>query len=132
MFSVAVAPLARTYAILVRGLSLVVAPTTPAGPVRRILCSVDLAVAESGPMLADEIDSVVNYEYVVEGMRRLAAEHGARSLVDLAEHGARLCLSHPRARRVRITLDDAGTPDDAGSGGIIMERLKQITPPTGG
>ncbi|MCR6629847.1 MAG: dihydroneopterin aldolase [Magnetospirillum sp.] len=127
MFAAAIAPPVPTYGILVRNLVLPVRigihPHERAAP-QRVRCSVELAVAETGPVIADHIDEVVNYEYVVTGLRRLAAEDSVNLLETLAEKAAALCLSHPRARRVRITLEKLDAFEDAAAVGVAIERRR--------
>ena len=69
---------------------------------QRVRLSVRMTVAYPHPPSADAIDEVLDYDFVREGIRRLAADRGFALQETLVEAIAALCLSDDRVREVRV------------------------------
>jgi dihydroneopterin aldolase len=68
---------------------------------QRVRLSVRMTVAYDRPPSADRIEEVLDYDFVRDGVHRLAAE-GFALQETLCEAVAALCLSDARVREVRV------------------------------
>jgi 7,8-dihydroneopterin aldolase/epimerase/oxygenase len=72
---------------------------------QRVRISVDLDVVDPGSFATDDFATVLNYEFVVEGVQRLLAKGHIDLVETLAERVAALCLEDPRATRATVTVE---------------------------
>ncbi|MGP1396364.1 MAG: dihydroneopterin aldolase [Inquilinaceae bacterium] len=89
---------------------------------QRVRLNLDLDVDETGSLVADDIDSVVSYEPLVEAARALAAAGHTKLVETLAERLAAQCLRDPRVRLVRVRVEKLDVFPDAASVGVEIER----------
>jgi dihydroneopterin aldolase len=115
-----------TYRVLVRGLVLMGSVgiydherTHP----QRVRVSVELDVADPGSFAGDDFRQVLNYEFVIRGIRRIL-DAGHIDLVEtLAERIAAMCLADPRATCATVTVEKLDIfPESAGVGVSIVRR----------
>lgn len=69
---------------------------------QRVRLSVRMTVGYDRAPSADRIEEVLNYDFVREGVHRLAAGEGFALQETLVDAVAALCLSDPRVREVRV------------------------------
>ena len=69
---------------------------------QRVRLSVWMTVAYDRPPSADRIDEVLDYDFVRDGILRLAAGQGFALQETLVEAVAALCLADQRVREVRV------------------------------
>ena len=95
---------------------------------QRVRLNLDLEVAESGPPLADDLARVVDYEALIERVRRLVASRHVKLVETLAEQIAALCLDDPRVRSARVRVEKLDAIRGAAAVGVEIERLNPKGP----
>jgi 7,8-dihydroneopterin aldolase/epimerase/oxygenase len=91
---------------------------------QRVRLNLNLAVAESGQPLGDDLAQVVDYEALIERVRRLVASRHVKLVETLAEQVAALCLDDPRVRSARVRVEKLDVIADAAAVGVEIERIK--------
>ena len=89
----------------------------------RVRINLDLAVAEGGHPLNDNIHNVVCYEKIVAGVHAIVARDHVNLVETLAEDVATMCLADSRARSVRVRVEKLDIIPDAQSVGVEIERF---------
>jgi dihydroneopterin aldolase len=92
------------------------------GAPQRVRLNLDLEVAGSGAPPADDLAEVVDYEALIERVRRLVASRHVNLVETLAEQVAALCLDDPRVRSVRVRVEKVDVIPDAAAVGVEIER----------
>ena len=88
-----------------------------------VLVSVAMTVGYGEPLRDDAIEQVLDYDFVRDGIRALAAERGFALQETLCEAIAALCLADARVRLVRVrTMKTDVYPDAAIGCEIVRER----------
>ena len=90
---------------------------------QRMRLNLDLEVAESGNPLADDLAQVVDYEALIERVRRRVASRHVTLVETLAERVAALGLDDPRVRSVRVRVEKLDVIPDAAAVGVEIERI---------
>ena len=90
---------------------------------QRVRFNLDLEVAESGQPLGDDLTQVVDYEALIERIRRLVASRHVKLVETLAEQVAALCLDDPRVRSARVRVEKLDVIPDAAAVGVEIERI---------
>jgi dihydroneopterin aldolase len=93
------------------------------GAPQRVLLNLDLEVAGSGAPPADDLAEVVDYEALIERIRRLLASRHVKLVETLAEQVAALCLDDPRVRSARVRVEKLDVIADAAAVGVEIERI---------
>lgn len=92
---------------------------------QRVRLNLDLAVCERDKDLADNIENVVCYEAIADGVRALIARGHVNLVETLAEDIAAMCLEDSRVRSVRVRVEKLDILPDATSVGVEIERFRQ-------
>jgi len=95
---------------------------------QRVRLNLDLAVAESGEPPGDDLAEVVDYEALIERVRRLVASRHVKLVETLAEQVAALCLDDPRVRSARVRVEKLDVIPDAAAVGVEIERTNPNYP----
>lgn len=82
--------------------------------------NVDLFVIES--RLSDQLDDVVCYEDVVDGIKKIIADGHVNLVETLAENIAQMCLIDRRVLKCRIRVEKLKIIAEAASVGVEIER----------
>lgn len=90
-----------------------------AGP-QRVVLTVWLTCDYGPARFADAIDSVVDYDFVRDGIRALVAGRHFNLQETLCEEVAALCFADPRVRRVRVRSAKPDIYPDASVGCEIV------------
>lgn len=90
------------------------------GVTQRVRFSVDLDVAGREGKRLDEIEQVISYDTVVDGIKSLIAGRHINLVETLAEEIAELSLKDPRALRVKVRVEKL--EKEPGSVGIEIVR----------
>lgn len=69
---------------------------------QRVRLAVEMTVAYPAPPAADAIAEVLDYDFLRDGVHRLAAGPGFALQETLVDAVAELCLADPRVRQVRV------------------------------
>lgn len=75
------------------------------GVTQRVRFSVDLDVASRRGERLDQIEQVISYDTIVDGIKSLIAGRHINLVETLAEEIAELALKDPRALRVRVRVE---------------------------
>ena len=89
---------------------------------QRVTVDLDLRVTGDGEAIDDSLARVVDYERIVDGVRRLAAGQHVNLVETLAERIAEFCLAEPRVRRVRVAVAKPDAFADVAAVGIEIDR----------
>lgn len=95
------------------------------GVTQRVRFSVDVDIMPSAEHLDDDIDRTFNYDVIVDGIKSIVARGHINLVETLAEEVAALCLSHPRAARVTVSIEKLDK--DPGAVGVEVVRTKART-----
>ena len=89
---------------------------------QRVALSVQMTVSYPIAPSADRIDEVLDYDFVREGVRTMAAGEGFGLQESLVEAVAAMCLSDPRVTEVRVRSTKLDIYPDATVGCEIARR----------
>jgi len=90
---------------------------------QRVTVDLDLRVtADAGP-IDDSLGRVVDYERIVEGVRRLATGQHVNLVETLAERIARLCFDDRRVRSAVVRVEKLDVFADTASVGVEIDRF---------
>ncbi len=95
------------------------------GATQRVRINTDLLVADDSQPLHDNIENVVSYEDIVEGVREIVSAGHINLVETLAERIAELCLSDPRVDSVRVKVEKLDIYTEAASVGVEIERNRR-------
>ena len=97
---------------------------------QRVRLSVRMTVVYPGPVSADRIEEVLDYDFVREGIRAMADGPGFGLQETLCDAVAALCLGDARVREVRVRSAKLDVYPDAEVGCEVVRRQDQVSPPT--
>ncbi|MDA0368046.1 MAG: dihydroneopterin aldolase [Proteobacteria bacterium] len=89
-----------------------------------IRVNIDLTVKEDARPLDDRLENVVDYETLIEGVRRLIGAGHINLVETLAEQIAGLALSDSRVITTRVRVEKLQVVKDAESVGVEIERRR--------
>ena len=89
---------------------------------QRVRLSVEMLVRYPAPVSADRIEEVLDYDFVREGVHRLAAGEGFALQETLVDAVAALCLADDRVREVRVRSTKLDVYPDAHVGCEVVRR----------
>jgi dihydroneopterin aldolase len=90
---------------------------------QRVRLNLELGVVESGQPLGDDLALVVDYEALIERIRRLVDSGHVKLVETLAEQVAALCLDDPRVQSARVRIEKLDVIADAAAVGVEIERI---------
>ncbi|PIW26366.1 MAG: dihydroneopterin aldolase [Rhodospirillales bacterium CG15_BIG_FIL_POST_REV_8_21_14_020_66_15] len=90
---------------------------------QRIRVNVDLAVRETDQPPVDEINQVVCYEEITDGIKGIVGRRHVNLVETLAEDIAAMCLEDPRVRSARVRVEKLDIFENAESVGVEIERF---------
>ncbi len=93
---------------------------------QRVRINIDLFVPEENNAFTDNIENVVDYEGVVESVRKLAGGAHVKLVETLAEQIISACFYDVRVYRVRVRVEKLDIYDDADSVGVEIDRVRVI------
>lgn len=102
-----------------------------AGQADALNVNVELKVHHPGPAFADEIASVMSYEGVVDGIRRLTRDPLTIGLDELAREIGDVCLEDERVEKAKVRVEKSGAASDAAALGVFLEVTRNGDQPTG-
>ena len=85
--------------------------------------NLDLAVSEGAAPSRDRLSDVLDYEEIVDRVRRIAGRGHTNLLETLAERIAAACLEDSRVRAARVRVEKLDVFPDAASVGVEIERF---------
>jgi dihydroneopterin aldolase len=85
--------------------------------------NLDLAVSEGAAPSRDRLSDVLDYEEIVDRVRRIAGRGHTNLLETLAERIAAACLEDGRVRTARVRVEKLDVFPDAASVGVEIERF---------
>ena len=94
------------------------------GP-QRVLLDVTLWARFNEKAPPDRLAGVVDYEAIVQGIRRMAVGEHINLLETLADRVADLCFEHERVTRVRVSAAKPDIFEDAEAVGVEIERSRR-------
>ena len=92
------------------------------GPQRGRL-NLDLAVDERGQPVGDDIDNVLCYEQLANGVSDIIGRGHVNLVETLAENIAAMCLKDQRVLSARVRVEKLDILEDAQSVGVEIERF---------
>ena len=90
---------------------------------QRVRLNLDLAVDESGKPIDDNINNVICYEKLAEGVTEIIGRGHINLVETLAEEIAAMCLVNRRVLSVRVRVEKLDIIKDAQSVGVEIERI---------
>ena len=98
------------------------------GRTQKIRVNIDLAVADEGQALPDQIGAVVCYEEVVNNIRAIIAAGHTGLVETLAERIAESGLTDKRVVSVRVRIEKLQAIEGTQSVGVEIERFRSEAP----
>lgn len=92
-----------------------------------VVVNVDLTVSEAGKGHGDNIDNVVCYEKVVNGIKAIINSGHINLVETMAEEIATFCLEDPRVLAARVRVEKPDVIAEAGSVGVEIDRTQPLT-----
>ena len=90
---------------------------------QRVRVNLDLAVDEGDQPINDDINNVICYEQLAEGVGDIVGRSHVNLVETLAENIAAMCLEDLRVRSARVRVEKLDILDDAESVGVEIERF---------
>ena len=90
---------------------------------QRVRINLDLAVDEGGQPINDDINNVICYEQLAEGVGELVGRGHVNLVETLAENIAAMCLEDLRVRSARVRVEKLDILEGAESVGVEIERF---------
>ncbi len=90
---------------------------------QRVRINLDLAVDEGGQPIDDDIDNVICYEQLAEGVGNIVGSGHINLVETLAENIAAMCLEDLRVRSARVRVEKLDILEGAESVGVEIERF---------
>jgi 7,8-dihydroneopterin aldolase/epimerase/oxygenase len=91
---------------------------------QRVRVSVDLVAGSAAAFPGEDRRRVINYEKVVEAIRKIARSGHIDLCEGFAERICTACLADPRIERVRVWVEKLDVFPDAEGVGAILERTR--------
>jgi len=118
-------PVPKTYRIHIKDLMLMVRigvyDYEKQAP-QRVRVNVAMDVLQGVTPFDDNIDNVVSYDVIVDGIKALAARGHINLVETFADGIADLCLVDPRVRTVRLTVEKLDVFPETDGVGVEIER----------
>ncbi|MEL6365601.1 MAG: dihydroneopterin aldolase [Pseudomonadota bacterium] len=89
-----------------------------------IRMELDLDVTEPADPASDQLETVVCYDKMVQGVKAILAEGHIQLVETLAERVAAMALAHPMVLAARVRVEKPNAIDDAAAVGVEIERRK--------
>ena len=89
---------------------------------QRVRVNVELDVADPGSFTGEDFSQVLNYEFVVGGIKAMIAGGHIELVETLAERVAALCLEDRRAIQATVTVEKLDVYPEAGGVGVSIVR----------
>jgi dihydroneopterin aldolase len=90
---------------------------------QRVRINVDLVVEP--PAATDALEHVLNYETIVDGVRRLAERVHIPLVEGLADEILQLCFADPRVISARIGVEKLDVYPEAESVGVVLRKRRE-------
>jgi len=90
---------------------------------QRVRINLDLAVVEGGQPFDDDIQNVICYEQMANGILQIVGQGHVNLVETLAENIATMCLEDRRVTSVRVRVEKLDILADAESVGVEIERF---------
>lgn len=94
------------------------------GITQRVRFSVEVEVYPSAKPIDENIDNVISYDYIIDGIRHIIGQGHILLAETLAERIAEYCLNDRRAATVRVTVEKLDRIPGAALGVEIFRRAK--------
>ena len=96
---------------------------------QRVRINLELDVAGIPGTLGDKLVNAVNYEAIVERVRRIVGAGHVNLVETLAEEIAQACLDDPRVNRALVRLEKLEVFADSAGVGVEVERFNGVANP---
>jgi dihydroneopterin aldolase len=97
--------------------------TNEHGVTQRVRFSVDVDVKPAPVVVDDNIERVLDYDMIIDGIKTIVAAGHLNLTETLAEEVARHCLTHPRAASVKVLIEKLDK--EPGAVGVEIVRHRQ-------
>jgi dihydroneopterin aldolase len=92
---------------------------------QRVRIDLELDVADPGSFAAEDFSQVLNYETIIEGIKRIIGSGHIELIETLAERIAILCLQDPRSVLVTVGVEKLDVYPEAGGVGVCIVRRRE-------
>lgn len=93
---------------------------------QRIRVNVDALAEDDGQPINDQLQNVVNYETIVDGIKAILKNGHVNLVESLAEAIASFILEEPRVLRVTVGVEKLDAIPEASSVGVEIERNRDV------
>jgi len=94
------------------------------GRTQPVLIDFDIDVTEPGNPISDQLDDVVCYNRLVQGIKKIISEGHIKLVETLAERIADMALDHPMVHAVRVSVAKPDAMVEARLAGVTVTRTK--------
>lgn len=95
---------------------------------QRVRINVCLTLPWPDHALTDDLDEVLSYDFLIEGIRALRDGGHIQLVETLAARIVALCFADPRVVKVRVQIEKLDVVPESGGVGVVLERSRRGAP----
>lgn len=95
---------------------------------QRVRINVCLTMPWPERALADDLDEVLSYDFLIDGIRALRDGEHIQLVETLAARIVSLCFSDPRVVKARVQVEKLDVVPESGGVGVVIERSRREGP----
>lgn len=95
---------------------------------QRVRINVCLTLPWPEAPLTDDLDGVLSYDFLIDGIRALRDGEHVHLVETLADRILALCFSDPRVTKARVQVEKLDVVPESGGVGVVIERSRREGP----
>ena len=95
---------------------------------QRVRINVCLTLPWPEQPLTDDLDQVLSYDFLIDGIRALRDGEHIHLVESLADRIAALCFTDPRVVKARVQVEKLDVVPESGGVGVVLERSRRQAP----
>ena len=95
---------------------------------QRVRINVCLTLPWPERPLTDDLDEVLSYDFLIDGIRALRDGEHVHLVESLADRILTLCFSDPRVTKARVQIEKLDVVPESGGVGVVVERSRREAP----
>lgn len=92
---------------------------------QRVRINVCLTLPWPERPLTDDLDEVLSYDFLIDGIRALRDGEHVHLVETLADRILSLCFSDPRVTKARVQIEKLDVVPESGGVGVVVERSRR-------
>jgi len=91
---------------------------------QRLRININLRIVDDNCSIQDDIKNVINYETLIDGVRKLTNGKHINLVETLADDIMKMCLSDERVLSSKVSVEKLDVYDEVGSVGVEIECMR--------